>query len=119
MEAETKTPGRAKDRDFAKVNEQHVRLAEFVNKNSGLAQIKPNHVKAVLALHKDFAGSPEEVTRRAEVKASREQAKAEREKKAQRYSGLSPEQTKALKKAERLQKAAATAKAEMEALFKS
>lgn len=117
--AETQTRGRVKDRDFTKVNEQHVRLAEFMNKESGLSPVKPNHVKAMLALQKDFATSPEEVNRRAELKASREKAKAEKETKAARYAGLTDDQRKALKKAERLQAAAHKAKAEMEALFKS
>lgn len=98
--------GRVKDRDFTVVTDQHMDLADFVNQNSDLTPISPNHVKAVLALRSDFIGSPEQVAKRAKKAAERA-----------RYASLSGEQRKALKRAERAAAKAEEAKAEVNRLF--
>lgn len=85
------------DRDFNKVNDQQEQLAAYVNANSGLDPVSANQVKAVLALRGDFSQLPEQV-------AVREQRAAERKAAEQKYAGLSPEQIKAVKAADRAEK---------------
>lgn len=93
------TGGRKKDRDFTKFREQHQELADFVNANSGLDPITPNHIKAVQALVSDFRETPEQAAKREEAKKRREADKA-------KYAGLSDEQVKAQKAADKVQKQA-------------
>lgn len=110
------TTAAKRERDFTKFRPAHQELADYVNANSGLDPITPNQVKALLALRVDFGKLPEQVERRAARKVEREQNKG-------RYSGLTPEQVKAAKAAERAERQAerlearvAEAKAKAEAL---
>lgn len=82
------------DRNFNAVADQHVELADFVNKNSGLDPVSPNQVKAVLFLRTDFANTPEQIARREARKAEREAAEA-------KYAGLNDAQKKVQKQADR------------------
>jgi uncharacterized phage infection (PIP) family protein YhgE len=86
--------GKPRDRDFSKVRELHKELAEYVNTHSGLDPITPNQVKALLYLRPDFNNTPEQAQKRAERKARKEAEDA-------RYKGLTDEQKKARKAAER------------------
>jgi predicted ribosome quality control (RQC) complex YloA/Tae2 family protein len=91
--------GRKREQDFTKYREFHEDLAAFINANakfieSGQTSVTPNQVKAVLNLRTDFANTPEQV-------AKREQRKAEVEAKKARYAGMTDEQIKAAKAAER------------------
>lgn len=111
VEATTK-----RERDFTKFRPMHQELADYVNAHSGLDPISANQVKALLALRIDFAKLPEQVAQREARKAERAAAKS-------RYDGLSPEQIKAAKAAERAERQAAKlearvaeAKAKAEAL---
>ena len=109
LEAETAeadpTPGESqeekdnRDRDFTKVRPLHTELAAFVNGNehfkaAGLPEVSPNQIKAVLYLRADYNNSPE---REAERERKRAVAEAEKAK----YAGLSDEQTKQVKAAQR------------------
>lgn len=98
--AEPKKRGRkpgSGDRDFNKTNTQQEQLAEYINVHSGLPPVSANQVKAVLALRGDFAQLPEQ-------KAAREQRAAERKAVEAKYAGLTPEQIKATKAADRAEK---------------
>lgn len=94
-----------RSRDFSKCTEKHKELAEFINQNEDFkkadlgVEVTGNLVKAVLALRTDFTNTPEQIAARAERKRIREMEK-------QKYAGLSPEQIKAAKAAERAQKQA-------------
>ncbi len=106
-------------RDFSKFRPVHQELADYVNARSGLDPITPNQVKALLALRAEFSKSPEQV-------AAREQRKAEREAAKSRYAGMTPDQIKAAKAADRAERQAARlearvaeAKAKAEALRSS
>jgi len=116
---EQTTEGKKRERDFTKFRPSHQELADFVNENSGLDPITPNQVKALLALRIDFNNLPEQIAKRDERKTEREAAKT-------KYSGMSPEQVKAAKAAERAERQAvklearvAEAKAKAEALRSS
>lgn len=85
------------DRNFDKVNETQEQLAAYVNANSGLDPVTANQVKAVLALRGDFSRLPEQV-------AAREQRAAERKAAEQKYAGMSADQIKAVKAADRAEK---------------
>ena len=91
--------GRKKDRDFTKFREMHSELADFVNLNSGLDPVTPNQVKAILTLRSDFNDTPEQAAKRAE-------AKRRRDEEAKKYEGLTAEQIKAAKAADRVEKQA-------------
>ena len=91
--------GRKKDRDFTKFREMHQELADFVNLNSGLEPVTPNQVKAILTLRSDFNDTPEQAAKRAE-------AKRRRDEEAKKYEGLTAEQIKAAKAADRVEKQA-------------
>lgn len=93
--------GRKRDRDFTKFTTFHKELSEFVNANSGLESLTPNQVKAVIALRTDFNDTPEQEAKRAE-------AKRKREEEAKKYEGLTDEQKKAAKAAEKIDKQAAS-----------
>jgi len=110
MTAATQTRGRAKDRDFGSFTDMHQELAAYVNKNSGLSPVTANQVKAVLALNTDFKSTPERKAALEAQKEKREAAKA-------RFANMSEDQVKAIKKLERLESAAAKAKAEAQKLF--
>lgn len=106
---ESKKRGRNADRDFTKVAERHQALADFINASdayqaSGLPPITANVVKAVQLLTEDFRNQPEQV----EARKLRETQRKEAEK---QYAGLSKEDAKDLRAAERkvksLEKAAA------------
>ena len=91
-------------RDFSKFRENHKELADFINSHpefvaSELAALEPGQVKAVLALRADFNKLPEQVAKRAERKKELEAEKA-------KFAGLSPEQIKATKAADRAAKQA-------------
>ena len=91
-------------RDFSKFRENHKELADFINAHpeyvaSELAALEPGQVKAVLALRADFNKLPEQVAARAERKKEIEAEKA-------KFAGLSPEQIKATKAADRAEKQA-------------
>lgn len=110
---------RSRERDFTKFRPSHQELADYVNQHSGLDPITPNQVKAILALRVDFNKLPEQMAQREERKAIREAEKS-------KYEGLSPEQVKAQraadraeKQAEKLQARVAEAKAKAEALRSS
>lgn len=111
----TVKPGRVKDRDFTMASDQHKRLADFVNKKSGLAPLDPTHIKAVLALKTDFDMSAAEVKRREKTRAAREAA---REQVAAQYEGMNDNQIKAVKRAARAAAKAEQAKADADRLLK-
>jgi hypothetical protein len=91
--------GRKRDRDFTKFRESHKELADYINANSGLDPLTPNQVKAVVALRSDFSNTPEQI-------AKREEAKRKREAEASKYAGLSDEEKKQVKAAEKVEKEA-------------
>ena len=95
---------KAQSRDFSKFRENHKELADFINSHpefvaSELAALEPGQIKAVLALRADFNKLPEQVAKRAERKKELEAEKA-------KFAGLSPEQIKATKAADRAEKQA-------------
>lgn len=99
-------------RDFTKTRPNHDELTAFINahpeyQKAELADLTPGQVKAVLALRADFNKLPEQVAARAKRK---EELAAEKSK----YDGMSPEQIKAAKAADRADKAAETAKRKAE-----
>lgn len=105
-----------RERDFSKFRPSHQELADYVNQHSGLEPVTPNQVKAILALRVDFNNLPDQVSKR-------EQRKMEREAARTRYDGMTPDQIKAAKAAERAERQAAKlearvaeAKAKAEAL---
>lgn len=115
----TTTDEKKRERDFSKFRPAHQELADFVNANSGLDPISPNQVKALLALRIDFNKLPEQIAKRVERKAEREAEKS-------KYAGLTPEQVKAQRAADRAERQAAKlearvaeAKAKAEALRSS
>lgn len=100
VEAENNsTTGRKRDRDFTKFRPQHAELAEYVNENSGLAPVTPQQVKAILALRTDFNNTADQISKREERKA---ELSAERTK----YAGMSDEEIKAAKAADRVERQA-------------
>lgn len=118
-EQDSATKENKRERDFSKFRPAHQELADYVNAHSGLDPITPNQVKALLALRVDFNNLPEQIAKRAERKAEREAEKS-------KYAGMSPEQVKAAKAADRAEKQAAKlearvaeAKAKAEALRSS
>lgn len=117
--AEQTTEGKKRERDFSKFRPSHQELAQYVNENSGLDPITANQVKALLALRIDFNNLPEQVAKRDESRKEREAAKT-------KYSGMSADQVKAAKAAERAERQATKlearvieAKAKAEALRSS
>ena len=86
--------GRERDRDFTKVSQRHEKLAEYINANSGLDPISANVVKAVQLLAADYSHTDE-------AQAEREAAKAAKAEAEKQYAGLSEEDKKELRKAER------------------
>jgi len=112
-EQETKTE---RSRDFSTFRPAHKELADYVNAHSGLTPISPNQVKALLALRTDFNNSPE-------VKARREERKAQIAATKVQFAGMTEAQIKAEKaarraeaQAARLQARVAEAQAKAEAL---
>lgn len=108
-----------RERDFSKFRPSHQELADFVNANSGLSPVTPNQVKAILALRVDFNNLPDQISKREERRRERAAAKT-------RYDGMTPDQVKAAKAAERAERQAAKlearvaeAKAKAEALRSS
>ena len=95
-------------RDFTKFTEMHQELANYVNQNSGIDAITPQQVKALLTLRIDFMKLPEQIARR-------EQRKLERKAEKTKYDGMSPEQIKGAKAAERAEKHAAKLEARVAA----
>jgi len=94
------TRGRKRDLDFTKVRDSHQELADYVNANSGIDPVSANQVKAILTLKQDWAATPEQ-------EAKREAAKEAREEAAKKYEGLSADQIKIEKAAEKAEKQAA------------
>ena len=90
--------GRNPDRDFSKFAQRHQDLADFINARSGLAPISPNIVKAVQLLSDDFRNTPEQVAARKDREEKRKAEDAE-------FAGLSPEEKKELRAANRRKKA--------------
>ena len=86
--------GRERDRDFTKVSQRHEELAAFINAHSGLDPISANVVKAVQLLSVDYTNTDE-------AKASREAAKAARKEAEKQYAGLSDDEKKEIRAAER------------------
>ena len=116
---EDTTMGKKRERDFTKFRPAHQQLADYVNMHSGLEPITPNQVKALLALRIDFNNLPEQIAMRNERKTEREAEKA-------KYAGMSAEQIKVQRAADRAEKQAARlearvaeAKAKAEALRSS
>lgn len=102
-----------RERDFSKFRPAHQELADYVNAHSGLDPITPNQVKALLALRIDFNKLPEQVSTREARKSEREAAKT-------KYDGMSADQVKAAKAAERAERQAAKLEARvMEARAKA
>lgn len=108
-----------RERDFTKFRPSHQELADYVNQHSGLDPVTPNQVKAILSLRIDFNNMPEQIEKRNERKTAREAEKA-------KYAGMSAEQIKAQRAADRAEKQAAKlearvaeAKAKAEALRSS
>src|ERR1700754_2482579 len=95
-EEPTSTRGKSKDRDFSKVRVLHEELAAYINAHSGLDPITANQVKAVLYLRPDFNNSPEQATKREERKARKAEAEA-------KYAGMTDDQKKRAKQAEKAQ----------------
>ena len=95
----------SKSRDFTKHTEKHKQIADFINANEDFkkaelgVEVTGNLVKAIFALRTDFNNTPEQ-------KAAREERKKRREEEAKKYEGLTPEQIKAQKAADRAQKQA-------------
>lgn len=113
------TEAKKRERDFTKFRPSHQELADYVNMHSGLDPITPNQVKALLSLRVDFNNLPEQIAKRDERKQQREAEKS-------KYAGMSPEQVKAQraadraeKQAEKLQARVAEARAKAEALRSS
>lgn len=95
------TPTRKKrDRDFSKFRPQHAELAAYVNERSGLPPVSPQQVKAILALRTDFNNTADQI-------AKREQRKAELLAERNKYAGMTDEQIKAAKAADRVERQAA------------
>lgn len=93
---------RGRKRDFSKSNEHYDSLAGFINTHedfvkAGLDAVNPLQVKAVLALKTEFSNTPE-------VIEARKQRKAELEAENARYAGMTQDQIKAAKAADRAQK---------------
>lgn len=91
---ETVTEKKKRDRDFSKVRKLHTDLAAYVNEHSGLDPVSANQVKAILYLRPDFNNTPEQESERA-VRAQKKAAEDAR------YAGLTDEQKKARKAADR------------------
>ena len=107
--------GRKSDRDFTSVVQRHQELADFINAHpayqaSGLPQITPNVVKAVQLLAEDFRNTPEQV----EARKARENERKQEEKE---YAGLSAEEKKELKSANRKAKQLAEVQERRQALL--
>ena len=94
IEGESTEESKKKNRDFTKVSKLHEELAAFVNANSGLDPLTPNQVKAVLYLRADYNDSPEKV-------AAREARKVAQEAEKKKYEGMTEDQIKAHKAAEK------------------
>lgn len=106
-ETMTAADKKKRERDFSKFRPAHQQLADFVNAHSGLDPITPNQVKALLALRIDFNNLPEQVAARNNRKIEREAIKA-------KFAGMSPEQVKAQRAADRAEKQAAKLEARVE-----
>ena len=109
----------SKSRDFTKFTDKHKEIADFINANEDFkkaelgVEVSPNLVKAIFALRTDFNNTPEAV-------AAREERKKRREEEAKKYAGLTAEQIKAQKAADRAQKQADKLQARLtEALAKA
>jgi hypothetical protein len=108
VEQEDQTPTRKKrDRDFSKFRPQHAELAEYVNLHSGLSPVTPQQVKAVLALRTDFNNTADQIAKREARKAA---LAADRTK----YNGMTDEQIKAAKAADRVERQAAKLRKRLE-----
>jgi hypothetical protein len=107
--------GRKSDRDFTKVVQRHQDLADFINASeayqaSGLPPITANVVKAVQLLAEDFRNTPEQEAARKAREAERKQEEAE-------YAGLSADEKKELKAANRKAKQLAEVQERRQALL--
>jgi hypothetical protein len=112
---ESKKRGRNPDRDFTKTAQRHQDLADFINASdayaaSGLPPITANVIKAVQLLTEDFRNQPEQV----EARKTRE---AERKAEEAQYAGLSAEEKKELRAADRRAKNLQDAVAKRDALL--
>lgn len=99
QDGETAEETAKRGRDFSKVRPYHEQLAAFVNERSGLDPVTANQIKAVLALRTDYGNTDE-------AKQAREARHAELEAAKLKYAGLTPDQVKAKKAAERAQEQA-------------
>jgi hypothetical protein len=106
-----------RDRDFTKYRKLHSDLANYVNEHSGLEPVTANQVKAILYLRPDFNNTPEQA-------AERQARKDKKEAEEARYKGLTDDQKKKVKaadrtreQADRMAKRAAEAQAEAEAVL--
>jgi hypothetical protein len=95
-EGTSEAPKKRKRRahDFTKFRDFHQEVADYVNARSGLDPVSPNQVKAVLLLRTDFANTPEQI-------AAREASKAALEAEKKRYAGLTEDQVKKVKAAQK------------------
>ena len=107
IEEENSVTRKKRDRDFSKFRPQHSELADYVNKNSGLPPVSPQQVKAILALRTDFNNMPEQI---AERELRKQTLAAERSK----YEGMSDQQIKAAKSAERVERQASKLRKRLE-----
>ena len=103
----------SKSRDFTKFTPKHEQIAAFINANAdfqkaGLPSVSAGLVKAVFALRTDFNKTPEAVAAAAARKAVREAQK-------EKYAGLTPEQIKVQKAADRADAQAAKLQARLDA----
>lgn len=88
-----------RDRDFSKVRDLHTELADYINGNehfkaAGLDNVSAGQIKAVLYLRTDYNNSPERVAAREAKRVAKEAEKA-------KYAGLSDDQVKKVKAADR------------------
>lgn len=94
--SESESESTSRGSDFSKIRPYHEELAAYINANSGLDPVTPNQVKAVLKLRTDYGNTDE-------AKAAREQRKAERAAEQAKYEGMTDEQKKNAKAANRAQ----------------
>lgn len=95
-EGTSEAPKKRKRRahDFTKFRDFHQEVADYVNARSGLDPMTPNQIKAVLLLRTDFANTPEQISAREANKAALEAEK-------KRYEGMSDDQIKKVKAAQK------------------
>lgn len=107
-------PGTKRERNFQNASEMHADLAAFVNTHpeyisAGLSPVTAEQVRAVLVLRSDFGNTPE-------IQSKREARKAARALEKEKYAGLTDDQIKAQKAADRAEKQAAKLQERIDAI---